>query len=320
MSNYKDLELTIKGVRFPHPVMTGGGVFKTADELVRYASSDVIPEWGSIETEPSSGNGGRDYHAHYVEVGGERVLMWTQNSLGIPNPGMAYVEGHAKQVIHRYANEGKPVAINVSGKSIDDTIELAYRAVAAGFPIVTINGSCPNKAGERTGSLPILCFDAAAVFELVVRLDARIGDTPSVILWKVSPGMPRPTLLSNCSAIARSKCLTGIITGNTVPATLDYLPDGATTIATGNGISEGGLAGPAILPMALSSARAAAKALPAEKLVVGTGGITGAKEAKKYFAAGATLVQVVSGFLESNRDPLFVSHMLVDLLENGVES
>jgi dihydroorotate dehydrogenase len=305
------LARSVGGITFPYPVMLGGGVVKTAEQVRALAKTDVVCEWGSIETEPSAGNGGRDYHAEYREVSENRVLQWTQNSKGIPGPGMKYVEKYAQDLIMLYEDHGKPLHFNGSGKGVDDTLSLMKRAIGCRFPVMTVNGACPNKANQ-----PILCDDTDAVAELFERAETEIGKTNTVFLWKVSNGMRRPALQFNKTRVIESKVFSGIITGNTVPNTLDYDQDGRTTILTDkNAITRGGMGGPAILPIALDHTAFCADGMPEGKVVIGCGGVSDVQSSLKFFRSGATMVQLVSAYLESGEDPDFVQQLIMDVGE-----
>jgi dihydroorotate dehydrogenase len=325
MSDLSKLARTIKGIKFPHPLMVGGGVFKLAEELREVAASDVIPEWGSIETDPSSGNGGNDYDAAYTPNG--HNLRYTRNRRGIPNPGIAYVERESRDIISMYADQGKIVGLNVSGKSngsrssVDDLIELVKRGLDCGFPWITANGACPNKADQ-----PILCDDEDAVSEFFERADVEIGSTDAILMWKVSNGMRRSTLAHNKGHVAKSKAFTGIITGNTVPNTLDFDIEGKPTVLTEKDNSTwAGQGGPAIHPIALGHTKFCAQDMPEGKIVVGAGGVEGWPEARNFFRVGATLAQVVSTYLEADKHSMpggrrrgaeFISNTLVNLAES----
>jgi hypothetical protein len=76
-------KLTINGVCIPYVLMVGGGVVKTFEQVIRYAKTDVIPDWGSITTDEKSGNGGRDYFAQYSEAG---QLLAEYNSIALTKP------------------------------------------------------------------------------------------------------------------------------------------------------------------------------------------------------------------------------------------
>jgi dihydroorotate dehydrogenase len=299
------MERWVKDVYFPYPIIVAGGVFKTAESMRWALAHDIIGEWGSIETEASSGNGGRDYSAEYQYVGDVGVLISTQNSLGIPNPGMDHVEQHAGELKRRYADKNFPLIINVSGKSADDTLSLIKRAIECGFRVIIVNGACPNK-----GNQAMLCYDPEGIDEVFYRAEVEIGDTGAVILWKVSTGMPRGVLAYNRDKVITSSVFTGIVTGNTVPSTLDYNARGETTILTEkNRLTRGGMAGPAIRQIALDHTEFCAQEMPLGKIVYGCGGVVDGNSFMKFHHAGATLVGLHSAFRESGEDPDFMREL-----------
>ena len=301
MDNMYGFGRTFNNVEFKYRFMVAGGIIKTIEQAEKFVRKDVIGEWGSFTTNGGSGNGGRDYHAKYTP-NANPVLVSTTNSLGLPNPSMAYAEEHAPRYIKLCDKFGIPSWINISGNGVEDTISLLRRAFKAGFRVITINGACPNKVGQ-----PILCDDPSAVNEFFERVDGEFGNVKDrVFMWKVSCGMRRPALEHNREHFRKSRAIIGIITGNTIPNALDYTDDGKTVIKTANGLNRGGYAGPAILPIALDHTEFMMQDLPEGKFGIGCGGATDAASAAKFIRVDATFVQSNSAVRESNEDPDFV--------------
>lgn len=311
MDVLSNLHRNIKGIALPYPVMIGGGVFKTVEHLAKFAPTEIIPEWGSITTEPKAGNGGRDYYVHY-ENG---QLEFALNSIGLTNPGMDYVELHAKETIRLYADYNKPLAINVSGEGLEDSLTLLKRAVTCNFPIITVNTACPNRAAAGSRPIPVMCYDIEIMSEFIIKSDAQIGASDSIIMLKVSTGLPLSTLRQICTLLKGSRAtFTGIVTGNTVPNSFHYLENGQSAIKTANGLEVGGMSGPAIKPLALSQTKFAADFFGGTKQVWGCGGIMNVRDIRDYFRAGASVVQLVTAFREANEDPVFVMSLLEQLM------
>lgn len=306
MREVASLQRKIKGITFPYPVMVAGGVVKTVEQSVKFAKADVLAEFGSATTSALAGNGGRDYFAVYDNG----TLVCTYNSIGLLNRGMDYVEEHASELIKTHADYGKPFWLNVSGNGVEDTLSLLKRALRAGIKVITVNGACPNKKDQ-----PILCDDPFAVDEVFDRADREIGDIDAVVLWKVSCAMRRPALSHNRDRVRASRVFTGTITGNTIPNGLGYIGTGATVIKTANGIDRGGLAGPAIFPIALDHTQFMAEGMPAGKVVLGAGGVNNIEKISQMFKAGATMVQINSAFREANENPTFIHDLNLGLLE-----
>jgi dihydroorotate dehydrogenase len=306
MMRLEDLPRTVGEVCFPHPIIVSGGTFKRAEQLAAVLPTNVIPEWGSIETDPSSGNGKRDYHAEYRSG----VLICTTNSRGQPGPGMKYVEIHAPHLIRMYEDAGKPLILNISGRGVADTITLLERAIACGFKVIVINGACPNRLNQ-----PMLCWDKEAVDELFARIDERIAGTGAIVLWKVSLGMPEDLLEHNRMRVASSMCVTGIVTGNTIPDFRIMREDGEPAIKTERGITAGGLGGPLVHGIALDDTEYCALRMPEGKIVMGVGGVRRARHVIRFLQAGATLVGLQSAYSESGENPRYIQSLLESMLE-----
>jgi len=290
-------------------VMVGGGVAKTTEHLDQYTQTETLAEWGSFTKEEKVGNGGRDYYAHYR--GGE--LQFALNSIGLTNPGIEYAKRNSREMINRYADHGKPLILNISGEGVQDSLELLQKAVEYRFPIVTANAACPNVESGGSRPMPVMCFDIDAMQQFIIRADAKIGSTDNVIMLKVSTGLPLLTLKQICETLKGTSAFSGIITGNTVPGGFHYLEDGQTAIKTRTGIEVGGMSGPAIKPLALSQTKFAADFFGANKEVWHCGGIMNADDCHDAFRAGASAVQLVTGFIEAGQKPEFIRDILVDL-------
>ncbi len=314
--NLQGLERRILGNVLPHPVIVAGGVYKTAAHVGLVCDTDVIPEWGSITTDPRPGNGGRDYYAEYRDVPHQgRVLIRTLNSLGLPNPGMKHVEKHAADLLKRYEDAEKPLILNVSGENADDLLELVERAIAAGFKMIVMNGACPNGANSDGSRIPILCWDKASVAYFFAECDRRFSGSRAVLLWKISNGITEELLEFNTLAVLNSFACQGIINGNTIPNVGLTLPDGEPAIKTTNGFTKGGLAGPAIQMSALRQTSYSASALRHTKVAVACGGISTARHVLLALACGAWAVEVNSAFREAGERPKFITDLLVELVD-----
>lgn len=312
--NLKGLERRILDVTFPYPVIVAGGIYKTAAHVGMIVDTDVIPEWGSITTEPKPGNGGRDYYAEYRDVPYQgRVLIRTLNSIGLTNPGMKHVEKHAAELLKRYEDAGKPLILNVSGESVDDLLELVERAIAAGFRVIVMNGACPNGANSDGSRIPILCWDKASVAYFFAECDRRFARSGAVLFWKISNGITEELLEFNTTCVLNSFACSGIVNGNTVPSIELTLPNGEPAIKTDNGFTKGGLAGPAIQMSALRQTAYSASRFNDAKVVVTCGGVSTAKHVLLAFDSGGYMVALNSAFREAGERPRFITNLLDEL-------
>ncbi len=316
MGVIEDFSRKFKGVTFPYPIMVAGGIVKTKAHAEALIKADTMFEWGSFTTDDSPGNGGRDYYAAYQR----QELDFTLNSIGLTNPGMAYAEQHGPELCVRARDSGLTFWINISGQSVFDTVALIKRAVAAGFEIITVNGSCPNRPDHvgKGRAMPILCYDTDATSELFDALETEVGPTKAIILWKISAGMPQPTLEHNIRLVAESSVVGGMVACNTVPNGFDLLPDGKPAIQTDNGIMRGGVGGPAIFPIVLGHVHSCATLLKdSGKIVIGTGGVNSAVRIRTMKRAGAFMTQMNSAFREANENPAYIRDIMLDLTEGA---
>lgn len=315
MGVIEDFSRRFRGVQFPYPTMVAGGIVKTVDHAKLLIAADTMFEWGSFTSDESLGNGGRDYYAAYSG----HELDFTLNSIGLTNPGMKYAERHGHELRARARDAGHTFWINISGQSVRDTVTLIKRAIAAGFEIITVNGSCPNRPDHvgKGRAMPILCYDIDATAELFDALEREAGYNVPLIFWKISAGMPQPTLEHNIKLVASSSVVSGMVACNTVPNGFDLLPDGKPAIQTDNGIMRGGVGGPAIFPIVLGHVHSCATMLKdSGKIVIGTGGVNSAARIRNMKRAGAFMTQMNSAFREANENPAYIRDLLLDLAEN----
>jgi dihydroorotate dehydrogenase len=82
-------------------------------------------------------------------------------------------------------------------------------------------------------------------------------------------------------------------------------------------LERGGMAGPAIRPIALDNTNFCSQQLAScGKIVFGCGGAQDAHTIRKFLLAGAAIVQMHSAFREANEDPTFVRDILAELAQD----
>ncbi len=211
------------------------------------------------------------------------------NSVGLANPGLAAAAANELPALARRLGAGGPrLLVNVVGFA-----EPEYAAVVAGLEPVEgldayeLNLSCPNTAagGLEFGA------DAGAVRRIVAACRAA---TRRPLVAKLSPAVPD---LPGLAAAAVEAGADGLTLVNTMPG-LAYHEDGRTRLGQGNG----GVSGPALLPVGLLAVRRVRERLP-ETPILGVGGIRTAADVRDYLRAGATLVQVGTAALADPRAP-----------------
>lgn len=178
---------------------------------------------------------------------------------------------------------GKTKVVPLHGAVADYLVSL--RALSPFADYFAVNVSSPNTPGLRT-------LQAAA--ELAALLDALTGELatearPTPVFVKLAPDLTPADLRETLAVIAGSGAA-GIIATNTTLAR-----DGLVGADRGRAAEAGGLSGAPLTRRSLAFVEAVAGAtdLP----VIGVGGIMTPADALRMFDAGASLVQLYTGFI-----------------------
>lgn len=233
----------------------------------------------SITAEPRSGNA-----APRVTEFPAGML----NSIGLANPG---VERARSEVLPWVAEHLAPITrviVSVAGHAEEEYLHIVERLDdLKGFAAYELNLSCPNDA--QRGGAPF-ALDPDALRRVVSGARAR---TERPIIAKLAPNDPDLGGTARAAAAAGADALTLV---NTLPGRV-FRQDGRPAIGAG----QGGMSGPALRPVgvqAVATVRAAVD-LP----LIGVGGVLSAADARQYFEAGATLVQMGTASFADPRAP-----------------
>jgi dihydroorotate dehydrogenase len=221
----------------------------------------------------------------------DRALV---NRQGFNNEGAAALAARLERfrpVCVLGVNIGKSRAVSIEDATADYLA--SFEAVFPHADYVTVNVSSPNTPGLR--ELQRADRLAALLGELQRRnreLAARAGRTPAPLLVKIAPdlGAGELELLVD---VARGAGVAGIIATNTTTSREGLRTPGNQVATCG----EGGLSG---APLRARSTRtvAALRLLTRGALeIVGVGGIFNAEDAWEKICAGASLVQLYTGFV-----------------------
>ncbi len=257
------------GTEFRHRVLAASGTCGFGEPLV-----DVVRpcEIGglvtkSVTVEPRRGNPA----PRVAEYPGGML-----NSVGLANPGLKAVVEVKLPWMRRHL-AGLPVFVSVAGARAGEYAEVVAGLDGEhGFLGYELNLSCPNDS--HLGGRPF-CLDPAALAGV---LDGVRPLTTRPVLVKLAPNDPD---IGATASLAVAHGADGITAINTVPG---FLADGDGGARLGAG--RGGTSGPMLLPVGLAAVREIATAV--EVPVIGVGGILTAADARAYFEAGASLVQI----------------------------
>ncbi len=157
----------------------------------------------------------------------------------------------------------------------------------------TINVSSPNTPGLRElQNRDQLTELLGSLTELNQQLSLDHDIAPKPILLKIAPDLTDEQL-SDIVSIVRSVRLNGVIATNTT-LSRDGLRTTAETIAA---IGNGGLSGRPLATRSREVVRYLFRNLPPEIPIIGVGGIMDGEAAWQMIKAGASLIQIYTGFI-----------------------
>ena len=278
------LEKEVFGITFPNPVGLAGGMDKNGEfynDLANFGFGFV--EIGSLTPKPQDGNP----KPRCWRVPADRAII---NRFGINNKGVKNAVEHLKKVhpeVIVAANISKnTTSINEdAAKDYETSFGLLYDFV----DMFVVNVSCPNVVGLT--SLQDISFLSDIVDKL---LDLRmVYDTYKPILLKVSPDLAKEQLNDIIDYCLRSG-IDGIVAGNTTRSRegLDSLSQERI-----EEIGNGGMSGAPVHKKNLALVKYIHERSAGKLPIIGVGGIMSPEDAQAMLEAGASLVELYSGFI-----------------------
>lgn len=292
------LRRNLFGLEFPNPVGLAAGIDKNGDhynELAWFGFSFI--EIGSLTPEPQDGNP----RPRLFRLPQDRALI---NRMGINNKGMLHAINRIKSDPPKTIICAS-IAKNSSSASEADIVNDYKKAFSYLYDFVdmfTINVSCPNVEGLQH------LQDVSYLSDLVdPLLDLRVCyDTYKPLLVKVSPDIPHEELdeILNYCLISG---IDGIVAGNTTTSR-----EGLTTPREKvEKIGNGGLSGAPLFERSLALVRYIHDKTEGRLPVIGVGGIMNADQATQMLQAGASLIEICTGFVYEG--PSAVKNILKNL-------
>lgn len=273
------MTVAVLGTSFKNPILLAAGTAGFGRELAGTVDLESLGGFvtKAVSAEPRAGNRA----PRVAEFDGGML-----NSIGLANPGLREVAADDLPWIRANVRSAR-VLVNVVG-----FVEDEYARVVEGLEPVggmvgfELNLSCPNTSagGLEFGA------DPEAVRRIVARC-RQLTDRP--LIAKLSPALPD---VPGLAAAAVEAGAAGISVVNTMPG-LVYEGDRP---RLGNG--NGGVSGPALLPVGLLATTRVRRALPGIA-IIGLGGIRTLEHVHQYLAAGANLVAIGTAGLADPRLP-----------------
>jgi len=255
----------------PNPIGLAAGFDKNAvavNALGRLGFGFV--ETGTVTPRPQAGNP----RPRLFRLAEDRAVI---NRMGFNNAGLDVYLTNLRLVDRKSLVLGANVGINKEGADPERDYPMLVSAVSPYADYITINISSPNTPGLR---------DLQSEERLAAILSGITTARP--VLVKIAPDLSEEGLEAVIAVAVRHK-VAGLIVSNTTIARPESLRSALKH-------ETGGLSGaPLFAPSTLMLARAY-KIAAGRLMLIGAGGVSGPDEALVKILAGASLVQLYSGF------------------------
>ncbi|MGF1468173.1 MAG: quinone-dependent dihydroorotate dehydrogenase [Sandaracinaceae bacterium] len=243
-------------------------------------------EVGTLTALPQPGNPA----PRLFRLTGDRALV---NRLGFNNRGAAAAVPRLRR--HRSRGSGRmTVGVNIGRSKLAEDAVADYtasaRLLAPLADYLVVNVSSPNTPGLRDLQA---VERLRPVLEAVQRAADEVGEgAPPPLLVKIAPDLPDPDV-DAVADLALELGLAGIVATNTTIGRAGLSAPAAEVEALG----AGGLSGPPVRARALAVLRRLRARVGERLVLVAVGGIEDADDAWARIRAGATVVQLYTGFV-----------------------
>ena len=277
---HPELKREVAGITFPNPVGLAAGFDKNAEcyrELFAFGFGFI--EVGTVTPLPQPGNP----QPRLFRLPHDQSLV---NRLGFNNHGLDAVVKNLKN-----RNPGMIIGGNI-GKNKDTPNQKASDDYVKGFEALydvvdyfTINVSSPNTPNlrELQEKVPL-----TSLLQAVQR--KNVSNKP--IFLKIAPDITQPQL-EDIAEIVETTDIHGLVATNTTIERKNM----DTPAGKVREIGAGGLSGKALRSRATETIRNLRKVLPPDFPIIGVGGIFTPEDALEKMEAGASLIQLYTGFV-----------------------
>lgn len=225
------------------------------------------------------------------QPGNEGPRLWRlmdsdglRNRMGFNNHGVEAMAANLRRLRSTRAGRAAVVGANIGKNKTtpeEDAAEdyrVCARAVAPWVDFVVVNVSSPNTPGLRD----LQSVDRLAPVLRAARRGCEEGAVRRVpLLVKIAPDLDDAEILE-VVALTRELGLEGVVATNT---TIDH------------DLGEGGVSGRPLTERALEVVRLVARHLGEDQILIGTGGVFDAEDARRMIGAGADLVEAFTAFV-----------------------
>ena len=274
----------IMGLHFPNPIGLAAGLDKNGDYIDALAALGFgFIEIGTITPRPQPGN----LSPRLFRLPDYEAII---NRLGFNNKGVDYVVENLKKIKFNGI-----LGINI-GKNrdtcIDNAIEdysYAFKRVIPFASYITINISSPNTENLRQLQHGELLKNLLQVLKTEQALFFKNTQKYVPLVIKISPDLTRDELEQMCEIFISEK-IDGIVATNT---TIHRDGIESSPLAT----ETGGLSGKPLAMRSTEVIKQLSVLLENKMPIIGCGGITTLADAQEKLSAGASLLQLYTGFI-----------------------
>lgn len=277
--------VTVMGLKFPNRVGLAAGMDKEANTVAAFGHLGFgFVEVGTLTPRPQPGNP----KPRLFRCIPQQAII---NHMGINNPGV----DEGVENIRRTRSFNGVLGVNISKNKVTPNAEAhqdylaCLRAVWDVADYVAINFSCPNVPNLQD----LAKADSAAdLLSLMKSEQANLSnDTGRYVplVMKVSPDMSEAQI-RDLAHVFQDCQLDGLICSNTTTTRIGVEDSPLAS-------QSGGMSGKPLYNRANETLAAFAQELNGSIPIIGVGGITTAEDAVNKIKAGASLVQLYSGFI-----------------------
>lgn len=278
------------GVSFKNPVGLGAGFDKNAKYLAALEAIGFgFVEIGTVTPRPQAGN----EKPRLFRLPEDGALI---NRMGFNNEGVDVVAKRLKAWQHKKRNEthkmliGGNIGKNKTTPNEDawQDYEICFRALYPYVDFFVVNVSSPNTPGLRE----LQEKDALKKILTQLQLLNKNFEQQKPILLKIAPDLTNEQL-DDVVQLAQEIKLDGLVATNTTIERKNL----ATNKQSVTSIGAGGLSGKPVQERATEVIRYIQQQTKGNMPIIGSGGIFTAADAKNKLSAGASLVEVWTGFI-----------------------
>ena len=274
-----ELQRKVFGLTFPNPIGLAAGFDKNAEGVTAWPKLGFgFMELGTVTPRPQPGNA----RPRVFRLPADHALI---NRLGFPNVGMEAVARRLDRIKSSGHWPKIPVGLNL-GKNKDTPLEIAGRDYLACFrrlrqlaDYFVVNVSSPNTPGLRD------LQQGPALDSILGPLREEDPYCHAPLLIKISPDLDEAQLELLVKAVEKFH-LAGIIATNTTTEKRELSRQ-----------EEGGVSGKPLAFRSTAIIRKLHRLTEGRVPIIGVGGIFNSEDAREKLAAGASLLQIYTGFV-----------------------